>query len=109
MQDDSTNGFVAITVGGSTTNYGAFTGINSWHHIAIVWTGTGGTVYIDGAASAAVVGTPGAATGNAPILYQTAGADYATAIDESAIYSVALTAAQVAQLWNAGAGFNVTS
>ena len=81
----------------------------SWEHIAITYDGASVTFYLDGA----IVGTPCSLTGmagtsNAPLLIGGTNASSATGtMDEIRIYNRALTAQEVANLYN-DTGFSVS-
>ena len=81
---------------------------NAFHHIAVTKSGGSVTFYIDGVAEAAAVPYDPGFVFNGPFAIGARGSDYVAAffgaIDEPSIYNRALTASEVAALFQAGSG-----
>ncbi len=75
---------------------------NSWHHVAMTWNGTNYFGYIDGVQVVTNGIQTGSRSGNLYLCKVDAGFYYKGSIDETRIYSRALSASEVKQLYDMG-------
>lgn len=115
LRTDSTSGFTATiqTAAGAknVTATGAAPTIGQWYHIVVVFDGTSVVIYRDGTAFS---GSSFAATTISKTIYGSqslimganaaTGASTTCSVDEVGIWSRALSAGEVAELYNSGAG-----
>lgn len=95
----------SVSAGLSTAGSGSLTN-NTWAHLCVTCGGAATKVYLDGAEVATSATVPPAATAITTLFVSaTAKADQCHA----AVYDRALTAADVAALYNGGAGFDPTA
>jgi hypothetical protein len=78
-----------------------FTAVNKWYHIAFVYSGTTGTIYVNGTMSDTRTGFTSSSLINASRLYNYFGGSYSNnyigdvQLDEIKLYNKGLTQAQV--------------
>jgi len=94
---------------GDGTTIGSVNNItaNSWHHVVLMWNGTSATFYVDGINRTSTSTFNGlSVVGSTSYIgnYSDAAQGSTGQIDDVRIYNYALTAAQVKNLYNGGAG-----
>lgn len=100
-------GAVQVFSGGSLSANVASTGIEdgSWHHLAVTYSGSTATVYVDGVSKGTGSGTLGSINGTTATLYlgaPDANTQYRFWLDEPAHYNAALSGTRIAAHYAAG-------
>ena len=92
---------------GATEVTTAFTDTASWHHVAMIYNGTTLEMYLDGVSKGTATGVYTNSAANWLIGKWNAGANYFNGkIDETAIFSRALSTSEITTLYNNGAPSN---
>jgi len=107
----TTDGHLAYWSGANGAWVEGHTAVNdgNWHFVAVTETGTSAQFYIDGVADGAAVTTsePNSYTGSRTIGEGDAGYYWNGSLDDVRIYSAALSANAIANLYNNGPGYAV--
>lgn len=102
-------GYLSGALGNASTvkqvNSSGMVSLTAWHYVAMTWSGTTLTLYVDGTATTGTGLTPVSNVSNFRVGYDNTNvAPFNGTIDELAVWNIALTSTQITTLVNSGSG-----